>query len=209
MHSQTVFGQDSQLELTSRISVVSRGEQLTIIDGKWKAGKANRFDRYKDLLLFQSRPLLVKVLLTYGVDVGTTSLGRFEDRIVYVIGAQYPDTSRPQIWVDKDRFLPVRWLDVVEKDPAATIEFVYKNWSKQNGQWYPKQIETYYHARLFRAIETKKILVDPTLSNDLWNIDQLKNTYLPEETTSLHGAGGDDVGELQQAIESFQKKFEP
>ena len=72
------FRSDSQLELTSRISIVSHGEQLTVIDGKWKTENTNRFDRYKDLILYQSRPLLVKVLLTYGVDVGTTSLGRFK-----------------------------------------------------------------------------------------------------------------------------------
>jgi len=208
------FRSEAQHEQTHRIFVASRGEYLSVIDGKWQVARPNRFDRYKDLLLFHSRPMLHEVLLKFGVDVGVTSLGRFENRIAYVIGARYPDESVSQVWVDKELFLPLRWLNVDPVDPAQDMEFIYRKWRKiewRKGRtmWYPAQIETYYQQRLIRTINVKKIQVDSDLSPQLWDVAYLQSIYVPEQSPVDALQPANEVDEVQQAIESFQKKFEP
>ena len=203
------FRSDARFEQTHRIFVSARGEHLSIVDDKWQADQPNRYDRYKDLLLLHSRSLLHKALLTYGVDVGTTSLGRFEDRIVYVIGARYPDDSVSQVWVDKEFFLPLRWLSADPENPTASMEFIYRRWRKNGELWYPAQIETYYQKQLIRTILASKVQVDSALSPELWDVAHLKTLYLPEAAPTDSEQPEADVDGVQQAIESFQKKFEP
>lgn len=208
------FRSEAQYEQTHRIFVASRGEYLSVIDGKWQVARPNRFDRYKDLLLFHSRSMLHEALLNFGVDVGVTSLGRFENRIAYVIGARYPDASVSQVWVDKELFLPLRWLNVDPVDPAQDLEFIYRKWRKiewrkNHFMWYPAQIETYYQQRLIRTIEVTRIQVDGDLSPQLWDVAYLQSLYVPEQSPVDGQQPANEADEVQQAIESFQKKFEP
>lgn len=203
------FRSDARFAETHRIQVSARGEHLVVVDGKWKTGAPNRFDRYKDLLLLHSRSLLQKALWDYGVDVGITSLGRFEGRIVYVIGAQYPDESVSQVWVDKELFLPIRWLNVDSLDPTLRMEFIYRQWRKTQEMWYPSQIDTHDQLRLIRTIRVGRIQVDGELSADLWDPGHLKSIFAPEAAVGDEELSGGDVDEVQQAIEAFQKKFEP
>jgi len=208
------YRSEAQYDQTHRIFVTSGGEHLSVIDGKWRMDQPNLFDRYKDLLLFHSRHLMHEALLKHGVDVGVTSLGRFEGRIVYVIGAHYPDESVSQVWVDKELFLPLRWLNVDQGDPDLDMEFIYRNWRKIQWRkdhviWYPTRIETFYQQRLIRAITIDRIQADNALSPELWDLDYLRSKYVPDQPPVEVEQPADEVDEVQQAIESFQKKFEP
>jgi hypothetical protein len=208
------YRSEAQYEQSHRIFVTSRGEHLSVIDGKWQMGQPNRFDRYKDLLLFHSRSMMHEALLKYGVDVGVTSLGRFQGRIVYVIGTRYPDESVSQVWVDKELFLPLRWLNVDAVDPALDMEFIYANWRKIQWRksrviWYPTRIETYYQQRLIRTIVIDRIQVDNALSPQLWDLAHLQSIYAPDQSPVEDEQPANQVDVVQQAIESFQKKFEP
>ena len=199
-----------------RIHVRSQGHHLTVIDGIIADESRGRFDRYQDLLLYNSRHALHRALLIQGVDVGITSLGEMEDRIVYVVGAAYPDDSVSQLWVDKERLLPLRWINVFPSADGATeperLEFVYRNWQDTDGVWYPMEIETFHNQQSIRRIRVTKVQANAVFEGELLNIDHLKTVFKEKETDSLTGEIPDadaGVDEVRKTLEDFRKKFEP
>ena len=87
------YRSDARSNDSERIFIFSDGKSLTFIDGNSVPGATNRFDLFKDILFYHSREALVDRLLQLGVDVTISSLGRFEEKIAFVIGAEYPDES--------------------------------------------------------------------------------------------------------------------
>ncbi len=199
-----------------RIFVASRGEALTILDGKITSDKEGRFDRYKDLLLYRSRKLLHLALLRHGVDVGVTSLGRMGDRLVYVIGAQYPDDSVSQVWIDKERLLPLRWLKVIPAEgppqPPDRLDFRYDRWQEFDGGWYPMRVESYYNDHRLRVAEVRRVEANQAIAGEMFSVSSLMTQYAPpkkeEADTSKEGPLPEE-DEVQRTIEEFKKKFEP
>jgi outer membrane lipoprotein-sorting protein len=208
------FRSEIKHENSHRIQVLSQGQALTIVDDIITGEHEGRFDRYKDLLLYNSRQLLQKVLYTHGVDVGTTSLGRMDDRIVYVIGADYPNASTSQVWVDKERFVPLRWINVIAPADASTeperFEFIYRNWQNLDGVWYPMLIETYHNRLLVRRIQVAKVQANTAIAGELLNIAHLMTIYKKEAAPPTSDeAPQSEVDEVERTIEDFKKKFEP
>jgi hypothetical protein len=200
----------------SRIHVRNQERNLTIVDEKIVDQSAVRFDLYQDLFLYNSRHELHKMLLIHGVDVGITSLGMMEDRVVYVIGAVYPDDAVSQLWVDKDRLLPLRWINVVSSGDGTTaserLEFVFRNWQDVGGTWYPMAIETSLNGKTIRRIGVTQVKVNADIEGELLNIDHLKTVY-EEKKPAVPDNGIPDadagVDEVQKTLEDFRKKFEP
>ena len=200
---------------THRIHVLSQGQALTIIDGAIADRRESSFDRYKDLMLFNRRSLLQKALYERGVDVATTSLGRMDDRVVFVIGAQYPDISVSQVWVDKERFVPLRWINVLPAEQGTQapqrVEFIYRNWQNLDGVWYPMLIETYHDQKPVRRIQVTKVNANAVIPAESVSIAHLFTLYqkaLPQQRP-MDEPSPSDVDEVQRTIEDFKKKFEP
>ncbi len=202
------FRSDTRSEESSRIYVQSGSASLTIVDGYRTEAGASRYDKYINLLLHRSRTPLHIMLLSNDVDVEKTSLGRFEDRVVYVVGAQYPDESISQVWVDKESLLPLRWIDVSRKDPQDRVEFIYREWQKRNNLWYPTRIEIRHRQVPVRRIVVAALQVDIELSNDLFDMALLLQAFPSEEQRLPLGPTETDVDEVERTIEQFQKKFE-
>ncbi len=204
------FRSDIVSKNSKRIHVVSKGRSLTVIDGKTVAGLETIFDRYKDIILYNSRSALVQKLAHLGINVSVSSLGRFENKPVYVLGAQYPDESVSQIWLNKDTFRPFRWI-INSKKPGGRIDFLeirYYKWRKISKIWYPMHIEFYQDDSLIRMIEVDEIKLDPGISAGLFDINRLKSTY-PKNTQVLpkqHQTG--ELSEVQKMIEEFKKIYE-
>lgn len=207
------FRADSRHQQTHRILVVARSQALTIVDGQIISDQQGRFDRYKDVLLYRSRHLLHNALITQNVDVGKTSLGRWEDHIVVVIGAQYPDESVSQLWVDKELFLPLRWIIVAEESSenqeADRLEFIYRDWRMINKVWYPMQIETTLNQKRIRMVRVKTVKKDVVLDAELFNISNLMTLYEPAEPEDPQSETESELDEVERTIEDFRKKFEP
>jgi outer membrane lipoprotein-sorting protein len=207
------FRSDTRYETTNRIFVASHGQALTVIDGRIVSDQEGQFDRYKDLLLYHSRELLLKALLLNHVDVGVTSLGRFDEHIAIVIGAQYPDESVPQVWVDKEQFVPLRWIHYPGSHNEAGVpdclEFVYRNWKKWGDVWYPSLIESYHNRRLMRRMRVASVQANASFSEQLLSITHLISIYSQPEPSQPVASPGGDVGEIQKTIDDFKKKFEP
>jgi hypothetical protein len=207
------FRADTQHELSCRTLVVVRSQALVVVDDRIISNRQGRFDHYKDVLLYRSRHLLHQALIAQHVDVGQTSLGRWDDNIVVVIGAQYPDESVSQLWVDKELFLPRRWIivgaEAAQDQEANRLEFIYRDWRKINNVWYPMQIETTLNKKRIRLVRVKTVQKDVVLDAELFNISGLMTRYesaAPEDTPPQTES---ELDEVERTIEDFRKKFEP
>ena len=79
------FRSDARSSDSEHIHVSVDGRTLTIIDNVIAPDAVNRFDFFKDILLYRTRDALADRLLQLGVDVSVTTLGRFEDKIAFVV----------------------------------------------------------------------------------------------------------------------------
>jgi outer membrane lipoprotein-sorting protein len=207
------FRSDSLHETTRRIHVVSRGEALTVVGDAIRTDGQAPYDQYKDLLLFNSSYLLQKILYQHHIDLGVTSLGRLDEQVVFVVGARYPDESVSQVWVDHERFVPLRWLNIQRSgggEAEERWEFLYSHWQKVDGSLYPFKIETYHNQQLIRRIEVTTVDTKAVVDIGLFDIAQLRSAYAH---TVAQPDGGNpapaDMEEVQRTIEDFKKKFEP
>ncbi len=210
------FRSDILSDNAQRIHVISKGAALIVIDGKVVAENESWTDHYKDIILYRSRILLQKRLASLGVDVSVSSLGRFQGKIAYVIGAQYPDKSVPQVWIDKDTFRPMRWLITGKDDllSASTesckdfLEVRYHNWQQAEKIWYPMLIEFYQNDILIRQINVDQITANPSFPEDLFDIKQLQSIYSPASPLASDQQKPEGLSEVQKAIEEFKKIYE-
>jgi hypothetical protein len=195
---------------TERIFVFADGKTLTIIDGSIVASAENRFSLYKDLLLFRSQEALVDRLSDLGVDVSRSSLGRFEGQIAYIVGAEYPDASVSQIWLDPETFLPTRWI--VKGRPGQPnsdfIEFRYDDWQLIGKLQYPARIEILQEGKLVHVSQVKNLDLNPTFADALFDIQHLKTLYPHATEPPIRSGASEEMTEVQKTIEDFKRIFE-
>ena len=192
------------------IQIFSNGRALTVVDGRIVSDTESEFDHYKDIFLFNTRELLIKRLSQLGVAVDVSSVGRFQGRIAYVLGAQYPDETVPQLWLDKETFRPMRWLlkPASAGNLSEALEVRYGDWRKVSSIWYPERIEFYLGDRLLRRMQVQRTRVNPEFSKRLFDVAYLKSIYpyaaVPPPAQGESGGKND----IQRTIDRFRKLFE-
>ena len=199
------FRSDIVSENIQRIRILSDSSVFTVTDGKSSDEPENSYDHYKDLILFRSREVLQERLSNLGVNVMVTSLGRFQGNPAYVLGAQYPDETSPQVWLDKKTFLPFRWI--MTSNATQNLEVLYLNWKKLNQTWYPMRIEFFSNGSLVREIHVQDIKVNPSFQADLFDIQQLKSLYPQDVPVEPKNGGKEELDEVQKTIEEFKKVY--
>jgi len=204
------FRSDIHSETVHKIQVWSNSDRVTIINDQLPAEGEEWFDRYKDLMLYQDATRLEAILQKAGVDTSVSSFGRFEGRLAFVVGAQYPDESVPQLWIDKHTFVPFRWI-AAGRGPDLTgdlREIRYQGWHQSGGTWYPMRIAFFINESLVREIQLDRIEPQTTLPEEQFDVPRLRSAYQlrtagPEETD------GSAVEEVQRTIEDFKRIYEP
>jgi outer membrane lipoprotein-sorting protein len=192
------------------IQIFSNGRALTVVDGHIVSDTESEFDHYKDIFLFNTRELLIKCLSQLGVAADVSSVGRFQGRIAYVLGAQYPDETVPQLWLDKETFRPMRWLlkPASAGNLSEALEVRYGDWRKVSSIWYPERIEFYLGDRLLRRMQVQRTRVNPKFSKRLFDVAYLKSIYpyaaVPPPAQGESGGKND----IQRTIDRFRKLFE-
>jgi outer membrane lipoprotein-sorting protein len=205
-----MFRSDTLSEQVHRIHVLSKDKAVTVIDGKVADESDNRYDRYKNILLFKPGKMLQDKLSLLGVNVTVSSLGRFQGKPAYVLGAQYPDETTAQIWLDKDTFRPFRWI-MTSKDGKSrenSLEVRYVQWQKVQNTWYPMRIEFFMAGILVREIHVQNIKVNPSFSKNLFDIKHLKSLYPQGPPAEQEQKNKKDLNEVQKTIEDFKKLYE-
>jgi outer membrane lipoprotein-sorting protein len=199
------FRSDIASENIQRIRILSDGNAFTVIDGKFSDEPENSYDHYKDLILFRSREVLQERLSNLGVDVKIISLGRFQGKPAYVLGAQYPDETSPQVWLDKKTFLPFRWI--MTSNATQNLEVLYLDWKKLNQTWYPMRIEFFSNGTLVREIHVQDIKVNPSFQADLFDIQKLKSRYSQDAPAEPKNGDKEEPDEVQKTLEEFKKIY--
>ncbi len=204
------FRSDIRSSNSERIRVAVGGRTLTIIDGSIVSDAVNRFDSFKDILLHRSRQRLADRLLRLGVDVSVSSLGRFEDQIAFVLGANYPDEDVNQLWVDKDTLLPLRLMISGAGIGGSTerIEVRYLIWWKIGETQYPSRNEFYQDNNLVRVRQAKNFEENPTFSEELFDIDYLQSVYPRATVQPVAAESDEEPSEIQKTIENFKRIFD-
>ena len=206
---ERAFRSDARAPDSERIHIAAAGRTLTIIDGSIVPGAVNRFNLFKDILLYRSRESFAERLLQLGIDVSISSLGRFEDKIAFVLGANYPDESVNQLWIDKDTLLPLRLIvgGVAGADNSDKVEIRYLIWWKIDKTQYPSRIEFYQDDDLVRVSEAKNFEVNASFSRELFNIDRLTTMYPQASLQPTATEPVEEPSEIQKAIEDFKRIF--
>lgn len=203
------FRSDIISDTNRRTYVYNGGQSLTVIDGIIANLTESRFDLYKDLLLYRSRETLSERLVNLGVDVTVSSLGKFDDRLALVVGAEFPDETVPQVWVDKDTFQPLRMIIPAAHDNRTGIlEIRYADWLQIGNTWYPMQIEFIQDGTLVRAVEVSNFQINPDFSEDEFDIARLMSEYRQTDQTPKSTGNNEGLSEVQKTIEGFKKIFE-
>ncbi len=200
------FRSDINSEPIQRTHIVSHQSALTVTNRHITSETGSLFDNYKDLLLLRSRHLLEQRLSQMGIDIGISSFGRFNDSLTLVIGAQYPDESVSQVWVDKETFRPLRWIIKTDEPLIREFEIRYLQWQETDGGWYPWKVEFYENQMLVRQIAVDRVSPEKTIDRALFDISALKKQS-EGPVNSQADAGGEEVNEVQNTIDNFKKRF--
>lgn len=86
------------------------------------------------------------LLARMGVDSSVVSLARHEGMPAYVLGAAPGQLDRPQLWIDKELLVPVRWM-VSGKDGLEDHR-LYGFRMPTTGPWFPERIEIWRDGQL-------------------------------------------------------------
>jgi hypothetical protein len=202
------YRSESASDHSQRILVVNGNQQVVVIDGELDPDGETRFDIYRDILLFRDRQAIEEQLAARGLDVLTSSLGRFQARIGYVIGVQYPDESVSQMWLDQTTFRPFRWvIDGGPQDENQFFEVLYSDWRQSGGIWYPHRIEFFLDGILVRNIKVLDVSRGLNFDPTLFDIQAIRQKYqrgrvddTPQEVKPMD--------EVTEAINDFKKLYE-
>ncbi len=206
-----MFRSDAVSGPVKRIHLQVGDAALTVLDQRIVPAAKNPFDRYKDLLLCRSRRDLETLLARHGINPDICTLGRFEGAVVYVIGARYPDESKPQLAIDKEHFWPVRWVFAEDANgsPAERMEIRYGNWTQTGTTWYPWRVAFYQNGEPAETIEVKDLQVNPSFPPALFDMATLKSMYARKKDGDAASPKGDGVSEeIEKTIEEFKKMYE-
>jgi len=84
------------------------------------------------------------MLRRMGIDGTKLHETTWRGSVVYVVGAARGDTNTKQIWVERDRLIPVRLL---EKTRQGHTEYRFNAYTQAGGQWIPGEIEQFVNGK--------------------------------------------------------------
>ncbi len=104
-----------------------------------------------------------------GIDTKTVALGRMDDTVAYIIGARVWETDKPQLWLYKSTFLPMRQVSV-GKDKVVR-ETRWLEWGgSTTGDYFPSIVEVYEAGKLVRRAEAQKLALNQNLPETLFDL---------------------------------------
>ncbi len=197
------FRSDIKTDDTEIAKITSSDIFLYLKNGKPEKKEEPVYHKYKNVLLYRTTDLLSKQLQSMGIDTSVVSLGRFEEKICFVIGANYPDESAARLFIDKKNIKPIR---LILKDPLIKgdmIDIRYNDWEKFEKAWYPRNMEIYRNQNPERKLTITKLTVNKEFDLAIFDTSSLSEIDTKEEYGQEN-----DKDEVQKAIESFKRKFE-
>ncbi len=192
------------------IRVVGPDGAVVVRKGQIVGQRESQFDHFKDPLLYRNAGLLHRKFSQREVDLDVVSLGRYRNKISYVIGAKYPDESLPQVWIEKNTFRPIRYiLTPGNLNDSGSEEVEYADYTPLGkNKWYPARILFYKNGRLTRMYMLEDFKINPKLSNKLFDMAHLRTLYQPMILTEPPPSSPSQLDEVEKTINDFSKTFE-
>lgn len=213
-----IFRTDLTKEGLHRFFLTVRNQSLSVTNDRVDAQAEIELDLYHYFLLHHRSNTLARFLEIYGVDTTISSLGKFDKRVAFVIGAQYPDEDHSQLWIDKENQLPMRWLLVslshaqeVDGEPGLErLEFRFSLWRKFDTLYYPMRVDILHNGVLRRENRVDSVEVNAELDKALMDIARQRKLYPQTKKDIVWDAPSEESGsdDIQKTIEDFKKKFE-
>lgn len=202
------FRSEIDLEGGTRIYLSASGKAISIVDDRIVSVTESAVELYR-IVLSGDREWLEQRLTALGVDISLTSLGLFNGRIGYVVGAKYPDEYASQLWLDKETFRPFR-LVIQSPDEGAAIEFRYLDWKNARKAWYPREIEVYEDGELTRVVDVGAVRTGVTFDEALCDVDAAKSRYpmVAADDEQADTGQDNDLNQVKQSIEDFKSMYE-
>ncbi|UCD84518.1 MAG: hypothetical protein JSU92_14825 [Deltaproteobacteria bacterium] len=134
---------------------------------------------FRDLILLPSTTAILRLLREEGIDATKVALGRYKGKVSYIIGAREGEENVPQLWIEKERLLPLRFIGRVTIERAIKkIEINYQDYRYLNGgHSYPFQVEFYTDGKLTQCFRAKEIYENPKLVKGMFDIASIKKKY--------------------------------
>ncbi len=202
--------------------VASGGSYITLIDNVIAGRSGQWIYDFKSIFLQQTREELTENLRMMGIRTGISSIGRLDGGIFFVVGAQYPDNTVPQLWIDRERFLPVRLVVAGAPEegepPAAEIRF--SRWSRQDGMRYPAEMTFFENGTEIQRITLRQLDSEPASDAGQFDISTLEaaagskerdtsGAELPDATPDDSPDDSMDISdEIREEIEAFRRIFD-
>jgi len=101
-----------------------------------------------------------KTLKAWGLDTSARGYALYGGDVAYIIGAKPGELDRPQLWIDKDRFRPLRFSG---KDGAGEVRLVDYD-SGRTGALYPRVAAFLDRGKLVARFEVRRIAVNAGLA---------------------------------------------
>lgn len=158
--SQTVFvAREAQQVMITDNKVVASGPTQDLL-------AALLFPKGRDLDETSTR--MLQAIGSVGVDPNVVTLARHPDGIAYVIGAHVWETDKPQIWIDKASYMPVRIRipTRLHSGPPVMRETRLLNYAAG----LPRLFEVYDDDKLIRRSEVTQVAINQNLPETLFDL---------------------------------------
>ena len=102
----------------------------------------------------------------WGVNTKVDTLARLASRVAVVLGAKDWERDRPQFWMDKDLYLPLRFMVL---DGEALMQIDWLEWgSRASGDWFPGRLKVYRDGQEIENCETLDVDVKQALPDEMF-----------------------------------------
>lgn len=162
---------------------------------------------FRDLVLLPSTSKVLRLLREEGINTGIVALGRYQGKIAYIIGAQEGEEKVPQLWVDKERLIPLRFIGrVIIEGVVKRIEIIYQDYRYLSGGLaYPFLVEFHIDGKLTQCFRVKEIYENPKLGKGFFDVAKIKKKYTRVEK-SPKKIEPESPDLIKQLLEESEKK---
>jgi len=155
--------------------LASKGGTLYIGDSTYQftAGKLARADTGTNEILALTYDLYAQaatrseaIMRRLGVDLAVFHEGTWRTVPVYVIGAARGDTTSKQLWVDRERLLPMR---LIENSRQGHADVRFNDYMRVGSGWVPTEIEQYVNGKRRLLEQIGQVRANPVVSDALFD----------------------------------------
>lgn len=102
------------------------------------------------------------------VDTKVDAITRFHSRVAVVLGAKTWERDRPQFWLDKDRFVPLRLMLL---DGKSLVDIQWIEWgTKTGGDWFPSVMEIRKDGKVIERCEVDEVTSGVSMPEDMFKL---------------------------------------